>query len=192
MAELNEDGDVHKGRGKKRGGVRAKKASTKIDMTPMVDLGFLLVTFFILTTTMQRPKAMPIVMPDKEETKDTSKVRESEAMTIILGANDRIFYYYGITDPKVEVTNFAKIRNILIDKNQEVSALQTQNGWNQVGVIVLLKATDDSKYENFVNLLDELRISQVRTYAIVDMTDDEKGMLAALVTPGAAASTSTN
>jgi len=177
MAELSDSGDVHRGRGKKRGGVRAKKASTRIDMTPMVDLGFLLVTFFILTTTMQRPKAMGIAMPDNSETKDTSKVRESEAMTIILGASDRIFYYYGITDPKVEVTNFSKIRNILIDKNKEVSALQLQKNWKQVGVIVLLKATEDSKYQNLVDLLDELSISGVRTYAIVDLTEDEKGIL---------------
>src|SRR6185295_3152991 len=97
MAELGESGDVHSGRGKKRGGVRAKKMSTRIDMTPMVDLGFLLVTFFILTTTMSKPKAMQVVMPDKEvkNEEEKSKIRASEAMTILLGANDRIFYYYG-------------------------------------------------------------------------------------------------
>src|SRR5437870_12175638 len=96
MAELEESGDVHKERGKKRGGVRAKKMSTRIDMTPMVDLGFLLVTFFILTTTMQKPKAMTVVMPDP--TKDTTqqtKLRASEAMTVLLGSNDHIFYYFG-------------------------------------------------------------------------------------------------
>jgi len=189
MAELSDSGDVHKGRGKKRGGVRAKKISTRIDMTPMVDLGFLLVTFFILTTTMQRPKAMPIVMPDKEETKDTSKIRASEAMTIILGANDRIYYYYGIEDPKVEATNFSKIRNILINKNKEVSALQAQNGWKELGVIVLLKATEDSKYQNFFDLLDEIRISQIKTYAIVDLTEDEKGMLPGATAPPVPATT---
>src|SRR6185295_15634371 len=108
MAELGESGDVHKGKGKKRGGVRAKKMSTRIDMTPMVDLGFLLVTFFILTTTMSKPKAMQIVMPDKEVKDSTqmSKVRESEAMTILLGSNDRVFYYYGIQEPQIQATNY--------------------------------------------------------------------------------------
>src|SRR5258706_11342149 len=129
MAELDDSGDVHKGRGKKRGDVRAKKMSTRIDMTPMVDLGFLLVTFFILTTTMSKPKAMQIVMPDKDVKDSTqmSKVRESEAMTILLGSNDKVFFYYGIQDPKVEATDYKKIRDTLIERNKYVLGLERAN-----------------------------------------------------------------
>src|SRR5438067_9956872 len=133
MAELGESGYVHSGRGKKRGGVRAKKMSTRIDMTPMVDLGFLLVTFFILTTTMQKPKAMEVGMPDrKDTTKNTNKIRASEAMTLILGANDKIYYYRGQDSASkggthFQVTDFKGIRKILIDTNQVVLALQKQN-----------------------------------------------------------------
>src|SRR6478735_8951065 len=135
MAELGESGDVHSGRGKKRGGVRAKKISTRIDMTPMVDLGFLLVTFFILTTTMQKPKAMQVVMPDKDTTNvDKTKIRASEAMILILGGNDKIYYYYPMDSavgagPQIEVANFKTIRKLIIDRNQLVHGIQTQHGW---------------------------------------------------------------
>ncbi len=181
MAELEGGSDGHKG--KKRGGVRAKKMSTRIDMTPMVDLGFLLVTFFILTTTMSKPKAMQVVMPDKDVKDSTqmSKIRESEAMTILLGSNDRIFYYYGQTQPTVEVTYFNKIRKIIIDKNEEVLALQKANGWksNEVynGVYIGIKPTDESKYENMVNMLDEMKITGIRSYAILDPSAEELEML---------------
>ena len=184
MAELGESGDVHTGKGKKRGGVRAKKASTRIDMTPMVDLGFLLVTFFILTTTMQKPKAMQVVMPDKTDTvkKDQTKIRATEAMTMLLGGNDRIFYYFGQDStaeggPQIEVTNYKNIRKVLIDQNRLVTGLQQQNGWIVNGVYVLIKPTDESKYENVVNILDEMKISQIKSYAIVDVTPQELEMI---------------
>src|SRR4051812_48242131 len=117
MAEINQGG----GGGKHKGGkVRSKKMSTKIDFTPMVDLGFLLITFFMLTTTMSKPQTMQLTMPEKDKIEDSTKIKESTAMTIILSENNRIYYYFGITDPKVEVTNFSKdgIRKILIDKNR--------------------------------------------------------------------------
>jgi biopolymer transport protein ExbD len=179
MAELQEGGDVQKHRGKKRGGVRAKKMSTRIDMTPMVDLGFLLVTFFILTTTMSKPKAMQIVMPDKDVKDSTqmSKVRESEAMTILLGSNDKVFFYYGIQDPKVEATDYKKIRDTLIERNKYVLGLERANGWPTNGVIVLIKPTDNSKYENLVDMLDEMKVTEIKSYAIVDVTTDELAML---------------
>ncbi len=180
MADLGEGGDVHSGKGKKRGGVRAKKLSTRIDMTPMVDLGFLLVTFFILTTTMQKPKAMQVVMPEKikDTTKvDESKIRDSEAMTLLLGDKDKVFYYFGIEDPKVEVTNFKNIRKILIDRYQFVLNLQRQNGWKQNGVYVLIKPTNESKYNNLVDILDEMKITQIKSFAILDVTPQELEMI---------------
>jgi len=176
-----------KAKGKKRGGVRAKKMSTRIDMTPMVDLGFLLVTFFILTTTMSQPKAMQVVMPDKKikDPEEKSKIRESEAMTILLGSNNRIFYYYPKQgeELKMEVTYFNKIEKILIDKNKEVLALQRANNWKLPtdtafnGVYIGIKPTDDSKYENMVNMLDEMKICGIKSYAILDPTPEEIAIL---------------
>ena len=177
MAELEESGDIHSDRGKKRGGVRAKKLSTRIDMTPMVDLGFLLVTFFILTTTMQKPKAMQVVMPDPDEKIDTTKIPDYEAVTLILGEKNRIFYYFGIDSPKVEVAKYSNITKILIDRNQEVKELQAQKAKEQKGATILIKPTDKSTYENVVDILDEMKISAIGRYAIVDVTEDELAML---------------
>src|SRR6476620_11987463 len=102
MAELDtsSSGGHKKGPGVKKG----KKLSTRIDLTPMVDLGFLLITFFMFTTTLAKPKTMEINMPNKEkiDEKDQTKVKESTAMTILLSKNHRVYYYEGLaTDPNV-------------------------------------------------------------------------------------------
>lgn len=183
MAELGESGDIHSGKGKKRGGVRAKKMSTRIDMTPMVDLGFLLVTFFILTTTMQKPKAMQIVVPDKDDSTnvDKPKIRASEAMSIILGGNDRIIYYFGQDSgdlgPQMQIANFKNIRKIIIDQNKAVHVLQQQHGWKNNGVYILIKPTKDSRYQNMVDILDEMKITGIISYAIMDVTPEELATL---------------
>src|SRR5688572_30403563 len=89
MAEIEGGGGGHKG-GKKKG----KKLSTRVDFTPMVDLGFLLITFFMLTTSMNKPKTMEINMPDKEKTPDPTVFKASQAITLILAKDDKIVYYF--------------------------------------------------------------------------------------------------
>src|SRR3954462_13987328 len=119
MAEIQGGGDD-----KKKGGkVRSKKSSTRIDMTPMVDLAFLLLTFFVMTTTLNKPQTMEITMPEKpKDEEEAPKVNEREVLTIVLGENDKVYWYTGITDPKVEVTNFSPsgLRKLLLTKKNEV------------------------------------------------------------------------
>src|ERR1700742_5097669 len=92
MAELNNTGaGARKGRGVKR----LKKLSTRVDLTPMVDLGFLLITFFIFTTTMSTPKATRLIMPSDKETKEDTKVGNSAALTVLPISGDKLFYYHG-------------------------------------------------------------------------------------------------
>ncbi len=131
MAEISQGG----GGGSKDGKVRVKKASTKIDMTPMVDLAFLLLTFFILTTTLNKPQTMELTMPEKPKGEEKlPEVNEKKVVSIILGADNKVYWYHGITDPKVEKTDFSDtgIRKILMQKDKEIP-----------GMIVLIKPGKD-------------------------------------------------
>lgn len=162
MAEL-EQKQVGK-KGKKKG---RKKMSTRVDLTPMVDLGFLLVTFFMLTTTFSKPQTMEINMPVKPKDEvieeEQNKVKASKALTVIIGQDNRIFWYQGLPDPKdppVE-TNFSAdgIRKVLLEKNSQVRDL-----------VILIKPTDEANYKNVVDILDEMNITNIKRYAIVDIT----------------------
>jgi len=152
--------------GKKGGKIRSKKSSTRIDMTPMVDLAFLLLTFFILTTTLSKPQTMEITMPEKPKPEDKQpEVNEKKVLTLVLGANDKIYWYVGITEPEAKKTDFSKdgVRKVLVEKKSEIRDL-----------IVLIKAMDEAKYKNMVDILDEMTISNVQRYAIVDITPADK------------------
>lgn len=99
MAELNTD-DGGGGK-KKHGKKRAKKSSTRIDMTPMVDLGFLLLTFFILTTTFNKPQAMQLTMPKKvdDPTIKPNTVDDDHTLNVLMTKNNTVYWYFGIADP---------------------------------------------------------------------------------------------
>ncbi len=162
MAEIAQGG----GGGKKDGKVRSKKTSTRIDMTPMVDLAFLLLTFFILTTTLQKPQTMEITMPEKLKEDDKQpEVNEKKVLTLVLGSNDKVYWYVGITEPEAKRSDFSKdgIRKVLLQKKSEIRDM-----------IVLIKAMDESKYRNMVDILDEMAIDNIQRFAIVDITAADK------------------
>src|SRR5436190_11609487 len=97
MAEVQQKDSSGGGKHKK---VRAKKSSTHIDMTPMVDLAFLLLTFFIFTTTFSTPRTMDITMPVKDaKEEDQTKVPASQTLSILLTGNNKIVWYMGVDDP---------------------------------------------------------------------------------------------
>lgn len=163
MAEISNEG------GKKDGKVRSKKTSTRIDMTPMVDLAFLLLTFFVMTTTLNKPQTMEITMPEKPKQEDKQPlVNEKRVLTLVLGDNDKIYWYLGITDPKINVTNFSNdgVRKILLRENAQIKEM-----------VVLIKPSDESKYKNVVDILDEMNISNIARYALVDITDVDKELI---------------
>lgn len=166
MAEISQGG----GGGHKKGGgkVRVKKASTKIDMTPMVDLAFLLLTFFILTTTFNKPKTMEVNMPDKvKDEKEQTKVNEKDILNLILSENDKIYWYIGLTPP-VSETNYSSngVRKVLLEQSRA-----------NPKIMVLIKPEDKSRYENMVNILDEMNITNMKRYAIVEYTPDDKTII---------------
>ncbi|MDB5156536.1 MAG: biopolymer transporter ExbD [Mucilaginibacter sp.] len=172
MAELDTSGGGKKGGGK----VRSKKASTRVDLTAMVDLAFLLITFFILTTTLQKPKAMDLTMPDKDEKNDQLPVPATRTMTVLIGANNKVEWFMGqpgnpLTAPSV--TGFGKngIRQALLDKGKEVLAKSGRP------MIVLIKPSDKSTYSDMVSMMDELNIVGNQQRAIVDITPVEVDLL---------------
>jgi biopolymer transport protein ExbD len=156
MAEISNEG------GGKGGKKRSKKASTKVDMTPMVDLAFLLITFFMLTTTFTKKHAMQITLPAKSNEKQ--KVKKSESITLILGEKDKVYWYDDPKAPEVNQTDFSAkgIRKVLIDKNEQVDSL-----------IVIVKPMQTSKYKNLVDVMDEIKITQTKVSAIVDITKED-------------------
>src|SRR5688572_15873232 len=125
MASLD-SGDGGGGHKKGPGVKKAKKLSTRVDMTPMVDLGFLLITFFIFTATMNEPSTMDLNMPkDTDKDEEITKTKQSGALTVMLGKNDQVYYYEGELAPdgaNFKQTTFKGIRDEIIRKKKEVIA----------------------------------------------------------------------
>ncbi|WPU93801.1 biopolymer transporter ExbD [Mucilaginibacter sabulilitoris] len=171
MAELDTSGG-----GKHKGGkVRSKKASTRVDLTAMVDLAFLLITFFMLTTTLAKPKAMDLAMPDKDEkTKDQLPIAASRSLTLLLGSNNRLEWYLGEpgkSAPTVEGYGKDDLRKTLIEKGKDVQAATGKF------MFVVIKPSDKSNYKNLVDVLDEINITNIQGYGIVDITPAEIALL---------------
>ncbi|MBK0381567.1 biopolymer transporter ExbD [Pedobacter sp. SD-b] len=162
MAELDTSG----GGSKKGGKVRSKKQSTRVDLTAMVDLAFLLITFFMLTTTLAKPQAMDMFMPDKSKKNEELDVKASRTMTVLLGSDNKIVWYMGVIgDNPPTVDNFGKngIRQSLVENNKKVIAT---TGNPEKGLMVIVKPTDLSNYKNFVDILDEIKIASVPSYGV--------------------------
>lgn len=182
MAELN-TGD---GGGKKGGKVRSKKSNPGVDLTAMVDLAFLLITFFMLTTTLSKPQSMPLAMPDKnkeDQKDDVTKIPEERLLTVLIGKDNRILWYRGKFEAPVEAPTEAKfgkdgIRKDLIKQIAIGKAIAKRDtGKDDEGLIVNIKASDKASYKNLVDILDEMAITHPQLYAIGDITPGEIDLL---------------
>lgn len=180
MAELNTDG----GGGKKGSGkVRSKKSNSKVDLTAMVDLAFLLITFFMLTTSLSKPQSMNLGMPEKDpekEKQDEIEVADNRTMTILLGENNKVKWYMGqfvtpLEGPEDSSYGKEGIRKEILSKMKSVPE---ETGDVKKGLIVILKLDKKTNYKNMVDILDEMAIAKVPTYAIVDITPEEIDLLA--------------
>ncbi len=174
MAEM----DTSSGGGHKKGpGVKkGKKLSTRVDLTPMVDLGFLLITFFVFTTTMSQATAMNMNEPKDDKIEDQMKVKESAVMTILLGKGNQVYYYYGtLTEENASAnfksTNFKEIRKLILDKRNSVP-----NGdKSKSDLMYIIKSDKESTFSNSIDILDEMSICAVPAghYAEVDISETE-------------------
>lgn len=184
MADIDvSGGDSHK---KGPGVKKAKKLSTRVDMTPMVDLGFLLITFFIFTTTMSTPATMKLFMPKDEKDKDKqTEVKESGALTIMLGKNNGVYYYEGQLKEdgsNFKTSTFKEIRDEIIKKKNDVMDLARRMGKSDSldkDFVVVIKPNSEANYKNTVDMLDEMTINQVHRFALIDITEDENKLIKA-------------
>jgi biopolymer transport protein ExbD len=147
--------------------IRSKKHSTHIDMTPMVDLAFLLLTFFILTTTLSKLNYLDVVMP--ERTGEQAPISAKRVLTLILDEGDKLYWQAGDT---------AKLESMRI-AHEAVNKLLTTKKASIEKMLVLVKATDKARYRNLVNIVDEMTIAKIDRYCIGDITPEDEAMIKA-------------
>jgi biopolymer transport protein ExbD len=171
MAEMDtssQGGGHKKGPGVKK----SKKMSTRVDLTPMVDLGFLLITFFIFTTTMSQPTAMKLYLPkDADKPEEQNKAKESGVLTLLLGKDNNVFYYEGTLAndaSNFKSSNFKDIRDVIIRKKQATP---------EKDLVLIIKPSNECTYKNVVDMLDEMSINLIKRYALVDIADVENQLI---------------
>ncbi len=166
MAELNTGG----------------KQQPRVDLTAMVDLAFLLITFFMLTTSLAKPHAMDVAMPDKEKDpkdQDNLQVADNRTMTVLLGADNKLEYYMGqlekpLGGPTVSTYGKDGVRKVLLEQIKRVPQL---TGDPKKGLIVIIRPSDKSNYKNLVDILDEMKIVDAQQYMIGDISDPEVDLI---------------
>ena len=193
--------------GGKNGKSKQKKFAVRVDFTPMVDMNMLLITFFMLCTTLSKPQTMEISMPSNDKSiteQQKSMVKASQAITLLLGADNKLYYYEGEPNYKdytsLKETSYTPdgIRSILLQKNvaavNKVRALKLQKldlkiseeeYRKQVSEIksgkdtptVIIKATDDASYKNLIDALDELQICNIGKYVITDIAEADEFLM---------------
>ncbi|WP_195476741.1 MULTISPECIES: biopolymer transporter ExbD [Bacteroides] len=201
--------------GGKNGKSKQKKFAVRVDFTPMVDMNMLLITFFMLCTTLSKPQTMEISMPSNDKSiteQQKSMVKASQAITLLLGADNKLYYYEGEPNYKdytsLKETSYTPdgIRSILLQKNaaavNKVRALKQQKldlkiseeeYRKQVSEIksgkdtptVIIKATDDASYKNLIDALDEMQICNIGKYVITDIAEADEFLMKNLDEKGA-------
>ena len=150
---------------------RQKRKEVEVDMNPMVDLAFLLLTFFMLATTFAKPQIMDLIMPvipEDDVVEQEQAIKESQALTIILSIDNKIYWYEGISDPKIQEIDHSKenIRPLLVERNEMIEKL-----------VILIKPMPNSRYENLIDLLDEINSIGIKRYALTEVNDFDLSLL---------------
>ena len=172
MAEINMAAS-----GKTPGVRRGKKLSTKVDLTPMVDLGFLLITFFVFTTRMGEPKAITLVNP--KSSNDSMDIPLSTVLTVFPLSNGKVFYYHGDFGNAIKTSAYGLssyhvadgIGQVIRDKQ---AAMDRRKDNYSKELFLIIKPTEETNYQQLTDMLDEVLINLLEHYAMSDITDGEK------------------
>jgi biopolymer transport protein ExbD len=211
MAEVNTGNHDDGKKGK------PKKIHLRVDFTPMVDMNMLLITFFMFATSLAKPQTMEIAMPSKDVDKveEKSKVKDDKAITVLLGGENKLYYYLGIpdiADPNTlvratygGVDDPNSLRSLLYKRNkiaiEKINRLKDQKNRKEItedfykeevkkiknakdGQVVIIKPSDESSYENLIDVLDEMAISSIGIYAVDDIKEGDIFLIKNLETGG--------
>jgi biopolymer transport protein ExbD len=171
MADVQVKDDSGKG-----GKVRSKKQVPHVDLTPMVDLAFLLITFFMLVTTFNKPNVMDLGLPAKPKI-DAPKPEDTQidltnSISLIIGKDNRIFYHQLLKEDLTE----ANLQETTFDRNGITKVIEQAKAKakDQTKFTVIIKPTDDAIYKNFVDILDEMAITKNEIYGVTDIKSWEE------------------
>ncbi|MEN2434432.1 biopolymer transporter ExbD [Weeksellaceae bacterium A-14] len=151
------------------GKVRSKKQNPRVDMTPMVDLNFLMLMFFMFTTTFSKPNVMDLGLPakpKKDQKAPDTEIKLSNSISILLGKDNRVFWHQqdntSLNDANLNETNFGA------DGIRQIIKTAKAHAADQTKFTVIIKPTDDAVYKNFVDILDEMAITKSDKYGVTD------------------------
>ncbi|KIO75846.1 biopolymer transporter ExbD [Pedobacter lusitanus] len=154
---------------------RNRKGTPKVDLTAMVDLAFLLITFFMLTTSLSKPVAMDIAKPDQSDPDATMDFAASRTMTILLGKDNKVAWYMGEAGKKrPNIEGFGEIRHAILSNKTNVAFANNNDPKKTLAVII--KPTSGATYKNFVDIMDELSVAKITAAPAIDdehITDAE-------------------
>lgn len=153
------------------------KKNIRVDLTPMVDLGFLLITFFIFTTTLAKPTVMKLYMPD-DKNGPGDPVCASCVLTVFPAKDNSILFYEGDAGPNtvLKKSNYSEdgIRQVILQKKKSVMMVRgTLDDF-----VLIIKPLPESSFQNFVDLLDEVAINNVKHYYISDADKNDEAIIA--------------
>jgi biopolymer transport protein ExbD len=181
MTELHSNTSGTSGTRKRAGVKQMIRHHLKVDMTPMVDLGFLLITFFVMTAELAKPTTTPLYMPKDED--PPTELGKSNALTLLIGDN-KVYYYNGDWEKasqtgailETKLTGKDDLRKIICDK-QGLLDISQRHKEGRDGLMMLIKPGSSASYKTVVDVLDEATISRVKKYAIVKLTGEERKWL---------------
>ena len=137
----------------------------------MVDLGFLLITFFIFTTSMSEPKSLKLNLPETRNIRDSSQTAEGATLQLVLGKNDELWYYHGSGFKNIKMTDYGwPVRHLIIEKKKDV----IEQFGSEKEFVLIIKPTKYSSMKNIVSVLDEILINQVKRYVFMEPNELEQ------------------
>ena len=151
-----------------------KSLSTRVDLTPMVDLGFLLITFFIFTTATSKPNGMKLFLPDEGQTNKPTLAAESKVLTLLL-TDSLVIYYNGSSSNRYSTTDYSTkgLRALILEKKKQVASI-----WKKENeTVILIKPSQKSTYKNIVAVLDEMQLNNIKKFVLMEPLQSELAII---------------